>query len=446
VRLQSVWLRRFGAVVLGVLLVGFARECAIHSVDFPVYHRTARQLIAGNFELYPTAVYDGGPMPAHEFRYAPVIAFLFVPFGFLPLELAALVFFILKVAACVYIAAVVARHAGLSAAHRNLLLLALLLVGGYVVEEFRYGNAHFFCVALMVLAYDAAESGRVMTSAVALAVAIATKLTPIALLGYFALRRRWVLCLATAAVLVALALLPAVVVGIDANARLLKGFSVYAMQKIDEEDTNALRGVLVRYLTPAHGADAHHLETTSLASLSPNTVTVIWVLSVMGLGLVGLAVIRPDVDDPIVRLLEFSLVLTGMLLASPHTQRRYFVALYVPVIALVALMVRYPESRQRRTILAGLAAVAATSTVLPLVFGGRALALAYEAASPYFFGTAVLFGVLVAVTARLKGPAEAAKVLSGRRMEEARATATLFDSHRTEAMGDDHDRPAGLRA
>ena len=84
--------------MLGVLLVGFARECAIHSVDFPVYHRTARQLIAGNFELYPTAVYKMADrcLP-HEFRYAPVIRLLlFVPFGFLPLELAALVFFDLK--------------------------------------------------------------------------------------------------------------------------------------------------------------------------------------------------------------------------------------------------------------------------------------------------------------------------------------------------------------
>jgi hypothetical protein len=250
--------------VLGVLLVGFARECAIHSVDFPVYHRTARQLIAGNFELYPTAVYDGGPMPAHEFRYAPVIAFLFVPFGFLPLELAALVFFILKVAACVYIA-VVARHAGLSAAHRNLLLVALVLVGGYVVEEFRYGNAHFFCVALMVLAYDSAESGRFMTSAVALVLVIATKLTPIALLGYFVLRRRGRVCLAGGGSR-CLALY-------GRRRRIirmrLRGFSVCAMQKIDEEDNTRARSALVRYLTPAHGADAHHLETTVWRACRP---------------------------------------------------------------------------------------------------------------------------------------------------------------------------------
>ncbi len=388
-------------MVLGVLLVGFARECAIHSVDFPVYHRIARQLIAGNYEIYPAAVYDGGPIPPHGFRYAPAIAFLFVPFGLLPVELAALVFFVLKAAACVYVTSVVARHVGLPAAHRHVLLWALVLVGGYVVEEFRYGNVHFFCIALMVLAYDAAESGRVMTPAAALALAIATKLTPIVLLGYFALRRRGAICLATAAVLVALALLPAAVVGTAVNARLLKGFSTYAMEKIDEEDNYALRGVLVRYLTPAHTADASHLQT-SLASLSPNTVTGIWVLSVIALGLVGFAVIRREVHDPIVRLLEFSVVLTAMTLASPHTQRRYFIALYVPVVALVALMVRYPESRERRTIQAGLAVTAASGTVLPLVFGGRALALAYEAASPYFFGTAVLFGVLVWVTARLK--------------------------------------------
>jgi len=50
----------------------------------------------------------------------------------------------------------------------------------------------------------------------------------------------------------------------------------------------------------------------------------------------------------------------------------------------------------------GLVALAASGTILPLVFGGRRLALLYEAASPYFFGTLVLFGALVVVTVRVK--------------------------------------------
>ena len=43
----------------------------------------------------------------------------------------------------------------------------------------------------MVLAYDRAGAGFVLLPAAALAVAIATKLTPVALLVYFAFRLPW---------------------------------------------------------------------------------------------------------------------------------------------------------------------------------------------------------------------------------------------------------------
>ena len=62
-------------------------------------------------------------------------------------------------------------------------LIAFLIVGGYIAEELRFGNAHFLCVTLMVFAYDRAEAGSTVLPAAALAVAIATKLTPIALLA-----------------------------------------------------------------------------------------------------------------------------------------------------------------------------------------------------------------------------------------------------------------------
>ena len=95
-----------------------------------------------------------------------------------------------------------------------------------------------------------------------------------------------------------------------------------------------------------------------------------------------------------------------MLLASPHTQRRYFVALYVPVLALLALPRNSPSAQsESRIARVAIAAAAATGTVLPLLFGGRRLAFAYQAASPYFFGTLVLFIALVYITARLKAAA-----------------------------------------
>jgi surface polysaccharide O-acyltransferase-like enzyme len=128
----------------------------------------------------------------------------------------------------------------------------------------------------------------------------------------------------------------------------------------------------------------------------------LWLIGLIGLGLAALVAIWRDDDDPVVRLLEFSIVMTGIVLASPHTQRRYFVALYVPAVVLVALLRRRPAPDDKRSILIALLAIAAPATILPLVFAGRRLALIYEAGSPYFFGALLLFGVLVMMTLRRK--------------------------------------------
>jgi hypothetical protein len=397
---RLVWLQRAGLAILLILLALLAREAATRSIDFPVYHRAARQVIAGHYEFYPIEAYGGTPGPSQGFRYLPAIAFLFVPFGWLPLEFAALAFFALKLAALWYVGATVARHAGLSEGRRQVCLIAFLIVGGYIAEELRFGNAHFLCVTLMVFAYDRAEAGSVLLPAAALAVAIATKITPVALLAYFALRRRGAVCLATAAILALLILAPALVMGSAANARELRAFATYAAEKIGEDDNYALRGVLVRYLTPGH-ADVSHIEA-SVADLPLAVVNAIWLAGLFGLGLAALAAVWRHNRDPVVRLLEFSIVMTGIVLASPHTQRRYFVALYVPAVALVALLVRRPAPPDKRSILIALVAIAAPATILPLLFGGRRLALLYEAGSPYFFGTLVLFGVLVMMTVRRK--------------------------------------------
>jgi hypothetical protein len=397
---RLIWLQRAGLTVLFILLLLLARESATSSIDFPVYHRAARQVIAGHYEFYPVEAYGGTPGPSQGFRYAPAIAFLFVPFGWLPLELAALAFFALKLAALWYVGATVAHHVGLSQERRQVFLIAFLIVGGYMAEELRFGNVHFLCIALMVFAYDRAEAGSILLPAAALAVAIATKITPVALLAYFAFRRRAAVCLVTTAILALLILAPAVVMGPAANARELRAFATYAAAKVDEGDNYSLRGVLIRHLTTGH-ADISHVEA-SVADLPPAVINGAWLVGLFGLGVAALAALWRDDPDPVVRLLELSIVLTGIVLASPHTQRRYFVALYVPAVALVALLVRRPPPADKRSILIGLLAIAAPSTILPLLFGGRRLALLYEASSPYFFGTLVLFGVLVVMTMRRK--------------------------------------------
>lgn len=399
-RSRAIWLQRLGLAVLAILLIVLAREAATRSIDFPVYHRAARQVIAGHYEFYPVEAYGGTPGPSQGFRYVPAIAFLFLPLGWLPLEFAALAFFVLKLAAAWYVGATVARHAGLSEGRRQAFLIAFLIVGGYIAEELRFGNVHFLVVTLMVFAYDRAEAGSVLLPAAALAVAIAIKITPVALLAYFAVRRRGAVCLATAAILAILIVAPAAVMGSATNARELRAYVTYAAEKVDEGDNYALRGVLVRYLTPGH-ADVSHVEA-SIADLPMTVVNGIWLIGLFGLGLAALAAVWREDDDPLVRLLEFLIVLTGTVLASPHTQRRYFVTLYVPAVALVALLAGRPSPPDKRSILIALLAIALPGTILPLVVGGRRLALLYEAGSPYFFGTLVLFGVLVMMTVRRK--------------------------------------------
>ena len=399
--LYARWGRRLGLAVLGILLVALARESATHSVDFPIYHRVGRQILQGDYELYPAALYSGGPVPSHGFRYAPAIAFLFVPFALLPLEAAALLFFLLKIAAFVYVGSLVAGYLGVPNRARALMLVSLACVGGYVVEEMRFGNFHFFSVMLMVMAFVTAERGKVAVPAAALAVAIATKLMPVMLLGYLALRRRVAVCLATLAVLALIALVPSAFVGYQTNNRLLEGFGKYAVQKIDEGDNYSLRGVLFRYLTPDHRQDLSY-PNTSLVNLSTSAVSAIWVIALAAGAMLLARVLWREGSGPAVRALEFSLMLTAMLLASPHTQRRYFTALYVPILALLALLPESPAVAQGWSARLGLVVTGAASTFLPLLFGGRTLALAYEASSPYFFSTLVLFIVLLRATDRLK--------------------------------------------
>jgi hypothetical protein len=216
---------------------------------------------------------------------------------------------------------------------------------------------------LMVWAFDRSEPGQVLTPALALAVAIAAKLTPVVLLAYFALGRRGVVCLATLAMLCRLVALPAAIIGFDANSRELRAFATNALEKVDEGDNYSLRGVLVRYLTPGQ-ADVSHVQA-NVTNLSMTVVNGLWLCGLLGLGLAGLAAMWREDDDPTTRLLEFSIVLTGMVLASPHTQRRDFVALYIPVVALLALLPRTHSAAERRMIFIGLVAAAAPATVLP---------------------------------------------------------------------------------
>ena len=76
--------------------------------------------------------------------------------------------------------------------NKVLLWTATFLISApYLIEEFHYGNVHFFIVFLTVLALFFFETGRETLSAAVLALAISIKVFPVFFLPYFLIQRKF---------------------------------------------------------------------------------------------------------------------------------------------------------------------------------------------------------------------------------------------------------------
>jgi hypothetical protein len=389
-------MRRAGLTVFIVLLLAFGVVAANTSVDFSLYHRAATQVLQDDYTLYPGELAAGGrPESTHYFKAMPAIAWLFVPFALLPLPVASFLFFALKVVGLAGIVIMTARMANLPASRGwHVAAGATLAAGGFVVEELRYGNAHILVMCALVFALYLIRNGRVMLPGALVAISIAIKVTPLLLVAYFALTRRIKVAAATIAVVGVLLLLPAAVVGVDANGQLLTAFASSAQQMADQPRNHSLRGVILRYLTSAV-PEAAGYPRLILLNLSTSEAIVIWLTLCLAVTAVMVGALRRDTRSTDAMLLKDSLVMVAMLILSPHTQRIYFSALFFPCCVLMALLVKYPDGWSERPIRWTLAALAIAGTLLPIVLPGRRLSLAYEMASPYLLLSLILFGVIV---------------------------------------------------
>jgi alpha-1,2-mannosyltransferase len=384
-RAAVVWSVRMAA---GAILVALAWYSATHAVDFPVYHRAGAAILSGSPELYPPGLYAGETVDAHGFRYAPSVALLFVPLALLPLEIAAALFFAVKITALAGAFVIVARRSGMASRWWHLLSVSFLLTGGYLLEELRNGNVHLLLVCLIVFAFDAAERRRWLSPAAALAMAIAAKLMPFALLVYAALRRRLAFVAATLALLVVLWFAPAFVWGWAWQQRLTTGFLTYSAQKMQEgvEGRNySLRGALRLYRP---------------FGVSLEAIDVIWWTMLAGATAVLVVVARRRNRATVSSDFDLALLLTAMPLLAPHTQRIHFAALIVPVAIVIGHLRQAPAVPLRGWLIASLALTAVAGTVLPAALPGRSASLGYLDLSPYTWATSFLAVVLLGVVCR----------------------------------------------
>lgn len=382
-------LRLAGLLAVAIVVGGAAWKSAFSPVDFPVYHDVGTDILSGHFELYQQGVYDvGSPVDEHRFRYAPVVAVLLTPFALLPLPIAALVFAALKIAAFWNIVSTIVHRLYERAASIDVLpdiaLVTFLVVGGYAVEELRTGNFHLFSVWLMVVAFDRAERGQVAAPAFAAALAVAAKLTPLALVGYLALIGRRSAAIASLLALVCLALVPALVWGWNQNTHLLQGFARFATLKAADPGNYSLLGLL-------SGSDIAGAGWIVIA---------VWLLVALTAAGAAMWTIRKHTRAPAIREVGFGLLVTGLVLFSPHTQRIHFVSLCAPVALLVAWLRQRQPDPNAALIKAALAVTFAFGTLIPAVLSSRQWSLLYLKLNPYFFAAAWLFVVLLVVGAR----------------------------------------------
>jgi hypothetical protein len=325
-----------GAFVLVALIFGY--HVFNHPMDFRVYHYGARGVFDGSRPVYGPTSGLGWPM---HYRYPPLFLLLFAPFAMLPLGFSAALWVTLKVGILAWLLHAFWKR-GLNPPTVYASLTALLLIGPYIVEEFRYGNAQFFVVALTIAAFMSLRD-RPLLGAGSLALAISLKVFPLFFIPYLVVRREWKFVSYTLAFVLILALLPATYFGVSGNFRLLgEWFTQESHTQLSESEiwfpNQSLRGVLMRYLTLIDYSQVpdSNYPLVNVAAIDPAKVRLLWMVLAGGIyaGFLFLAHRRRDVDGWIDHGMAFCL----LALLEPFTQKYALIVLLYPAIVAGGLL------------------------------------------------------------------------------------------------------------
>ena len=331
-------------------------------MDFRVYHYGARGVFDGTRPVYGLTSGLGWPM---HYRYPPLFLLLFAPFAVLPLGLAAVVWVLLKVAVLVWLV----REIWLAYAPHDFknafFLPPLFLIAPYIIEDFRYGNAQFFIVAMAAAALLFARQRPILAGG-SLALAISIKVWPLFFVPYLAVRRDWKMVAYTLIFVLVLGLLPSLYFGLTGNLQLLgQWFKQEFHTQMSENEiwfpNQSLRGVLMRYLTTVDYSqvpDANYPQV-NIANVSSATVRLIWIViaGILYAGFLAMQ-IRRRVDN---RFLDIGLAFCLVALLEPFTQKYALALLLWPALAAVGLMAR----RRTRILIYGATTLALIQPLAP---------------------------------------------------------------------------------
>jgi hypothetical protein len=380
------------AIVAALLGLIFIRNL----IDFPVYYSAGRSLISGRTDLYSPDFARGQLM---DYRYVPFFLIASIPLWLLPYSSAAYIWYllsVLQIAGCIWAARRGVDHFYLT---NKTWIIAALAVAQYFVMMLHYGNAHLFAIFLLLASFYAALNRQEFIAACLMSLSITIKLTPIFLLPYFVLKRKWKLLFLVVILSIAINILPSAYFGFTKNAELLQTWFKHVIVNQEFHELNgpiniSLKGQLRRYFTTvdySNRIDGDVLyPSINIFSFSSNSIDIIWIFLSSVLYLCGLGLIlkrwkkKVDVneeadnatnstnrnlsDSETLTSLELGLMICLMLLIGPLTSKIYFIALIWPVIALAAFAFNNssPSATFARRVLF---IVAFMNSVLPLLPG-----------------------------------------------------------------------------
>jgi hypothetical protein len=311
-------------ITLCLLLVTIASG-AITAVkrggDLESYLRASRRLAAGE-NIYVDEIFP--------YMYPPFLAFLLTPLIFVSPGTAKLLWYLANISFIILSFVLLFKLARAKPNKRFLLVfLSLLFTLRFLGDSTHRGQVNILILFLCVLTLYFFNRARLGWAALFLAMAIAIKLTALLLVGYFLFKRKFRFCGLTAACLVLVLLLPAIGSGFNQNIRALKRYptvaaNIYDHDKLNQSLPNAMFH-LFHPVTIKDNTDIHVLK------LNETLIKSLTYLLILAMALFPAYKLRGKEEDAGMGFnIEFSIVITLMLLFSPVSRKDHFVTLLIP--------------------------------------------------------------------------------------------------------------------
>lgn len=286
----------------------------------------------------------------HAFPTPPIMAMILYPFSRLPNPVGAIAWATFKSLAAIMAMLGLLNCCRLSFARdtTKTALLAFAFAAGPMTGDIVHGNVNLWVFALVIGGVYFLMHNAPWTAGGFLSLAVACKLTPILLLGYFAWKRSWnVVAASLVGLVVWLILIPGFILGFERNQNLLESWTNLMVRPfalngvVDTEQVNqSLPALLHRVLTPAiaikgegDGVD----ESIGILHLDSRQIRLVVAGLVVGVLIPVAWLMRTNWTDTNthIRMHEIALVLLLMLLFSERSWKHHYVSIFLPALILV---------------------------------------------------------------------------------------------------------------